>query len=178
MRTLEDVHQLLHAGADKVAVNTTAVQNPKFVKQASDHFGVQCIVVAIDAKQVQSGWEVFTHGGRRATGINAIEWGQRMVEHGAGEILLTSMDRDGTRDGFDLNLTRAMCDSVSVPVIASGGVGRLSHLADGIIKGGADAVLAASIFHFGEYTIAEAKRAMAAAGIEVRLMENSAVVAG
>lgn len=169
VRALEDVHKLLHAGADKVAINTAAVHNPQFVKQASDHFGVQCIVVAIDAKRVHSGWEVFTHGGRQATGIDAIEWGQRMVEYGAGEILLTSMDCDGTRNGFDLELTRAMSDSVSVPVIASGGVGLLSHLVDGIIKGGADAVLAASIFHFGEHTIAEAKQAMAEAGIEVRL---------
>lgn len=169
VRALEDVHKLLHAGADKVAINTAAIRNPQFVQQASDHFGVQCIVVAIDAKHARSGWEVYTHGGRRATGIDAIQWGQRMVDYGAGEILLTSMDRDGTRNGFDLQLTRAMSGSVSVPVIASGGVGLLSHLVDGIIKGGADAVLAASIFHFGEHTIAEAKQVMAEAGIEVRL---------
>ncbi len=169
VRALQDVHKLLHSGADKVAINTAAVHKPEFVRQASDHFGVQCIVVAIDAKRVGSGWEVFTHGGRQATGIDAIDWGRRMVEYGAGEILLTSMDRDGTRDGFDLDLTRKMSDSVSVPVIASGGVGLLSHLVDGIIKGGADAVLAASIFHFGEHTIAEAKQVMLRSGIEVRL---------
>ena len=169
VRALEDVHKLLHAGADKVAINTAAVQKPELVQQASNHFGVQCIVVAIDAKRARSGWQVFTHGGRQATGIDAIAWGQHMVEFGAGEILLTSMDRDGTREGFDLELTRTMSDAVSVPVIASGGVGVLSHLVDGIIKGGADAVLAASIFHFGEHTIAEAKQVMAQAGIEVRM---------
>ena len=173
VRVLEDVHKLLHAGADKVAINTAAILNPQFVKQASDHFGVQCIVVAVDAKRVGKkaafGWEVFTHGGRKPTGIDAIEWGRRMVDSGAGEILLTSMDRDGTRDGFDLELTRTMSDSVPVPIIASGGVGKLTHLVDGIIKGGADAVLAASIFHFGEHTIREAKQVMLEAGIEVRL---------
>ncbi|MDJ0958276.1 MAG: imidazole glycerol phosphate synthase subunit HisF [Arenicellales bacterium] len=173
VRELDDVHRLLHAGADKVAVNTAAVHNPEFVREASNHFGVQCIVVAIDAKRVSDksplAWEVFTHGGRQPTGIDAIEWGQRMVDCGAGEILLTSMDRDGTRDGFDLELTRTMSNSVPVPIIASGGVGNLSHLVEGIIEGGADAVLAASIFHFGEHTILEAKQVMLEAGIEVRL---------
>ena len=173
VRELEDVHRLLHAGADKVAINTAAVRNPGFVQEASNHFGVQCIVVAIDAKRVsdkaQPVWEVFTHGGRQPTGIDAIEWGRRMVDCGAGEILLTSMDRDGTRDGFDLELTRTMSHSVPVPIIASGGVGNLSHLVEGIIEGGADAVLAASIFHFGEHTILEAKQVMLEAGIEVRL---------
>ena len=173
VRTLEDVSKLLHSGADKVAINTAAVEHPQFVAEASRHYGNQCIVVAIDAKRSpadrQMGWQVFTHGGRRATGIDAVEWGRRMVDSGAGEILLTSMDRDGTRDGFDVELTRTMVDAVPVPVIASGGVGELSHLVEGVISGGADAVLAASIFHFGEYTIAQAKHAMAEAGIEVRL---------
>lgn len=172
IRVLDDIYRMLHAGADKVSINTAAIHRPEFVREASDHFGAQCIVVAIDAKRslqdgVQS-WEVYTHGGRRHTGIDAIEWGRKMVQLGAGEILLTSMDRDGTRDGFDLELTRAMADAVSVPVIASGGVGKLSHLVEGVLQGGADAVLAASIFHFGEYTISEAKRVMAEAGIEVR----------
>jgi len=172
IRVLKDIYTMLHAGADKVSINTAAIHRPEFVREASGHFGAQCIVVAIDAKRSASGegrtWEVYTHGGRRPTGIDAIEWGQKMVDLGAGEILLTSMDRDGTRDGFDLELTRAMADAVSVPVIASGGVGNLSHLVEGVLQGGADAVLAASIFHFGEYTIAQAKRAMAEAGIEVR----------
>ncbi len=173
IRRVEDVRRMLNAGADKVAINTAAVANPDFVKAAADHFGVQCIVVAVDAKQVQIGdrprWEVFTHGGRRATGLDVLEWTQRMASYGAGEILLTSMDRDGTRDGFDLALTRAVCDAVSVPVIASGGVGTLDHLADGILLGHADAVLAASIFHFGEFTVGQAKDHMAGRGIEVRL---------
>ena len=173
IRSLEDVRRMLNAGADKVAINTAAVTRPDFVKQAADHFGNQCIVVAVDAKQVQHGtqprWEIFTHGGRTACGIDAIEWAVKMAQYGAGELLLTSMDRDGTRDGFDLALTRAVCDAVNIPVIASGGVGNLDHLAQGIIEGHADAVLAASIFHFGEYTVADAKRRMAEHDIEVRL---------
>ncbi len=170
IRQVEDVRRMLNAGADKVAINTAAVANPDFVKAAADHFGAQAIVVAVDAKQTAPGrWEVFTHGGRRATGLDVLEWTQRMAEYGAGEILLTSMDRDGTRDGFDLPLTRAVCDAVSVPVIASGGVGTLDHLADGILLGHADAVLAASIFHFGEFTVGQAKERMAWRGIEVRL---------
>ena len=173
IRTLEDVRRMLNAGADKVAINTAAVTHPDFVKQAADHFGNQCIVVAVDAKQVQHGehprWEIFTHGGRKACGIDAIEWAVKMAQYGAGELLLTSMDRDGTRDGFDLALTRAVCDAVNIPVIASGGVGNLDHLAQGITEGHADAVLAASIFHFGEYTVADAKHRMAEYGIEVRL---------
>lgn len=176
IRELADIRRMLNAGADKVAINTAAVFNPEFVRQAADRFGSQCIVVAIDAKQVDDGsqsglrrWEIFTHGGRKPSGIDAVEWARRMVEYGAGEILLTSMDRDGTRNGFDLELTRAVSEAVDVPVIASGGVGNLDHLAEGIAQGGADAVLAASIFHFGEYTIAEAKRHMAGRGIEVRL---------
>lgn len=173
IRKLADIRRMLNAGADKVAINTAAVTHPDFVKQAADHFGNQCIVVAIDAKQVQHGaaprWEIFTHGGRKPTGIDVIEWAAKMAHYGAGELLLTSMDRDGTRDGFDLPLTRAVCDAVSVPVIASGGVGNLAHLVAGVIEGHADAVLAASIFHFGEHTVAEAKRCMAESGIEVRL---------
>ncbi len=169
IRKVEDVRRMLNAGADKVAINTAAVARPEFVKEASDHFGSQCIVVAIDAKQTAPGkWEVFTHGGRKATGLDAVAWARRMAEYGAGEILLTSMDRDGTKDGFDLALTRAVCDAVSIPVIASGGVGNLDHLVDGITQGHADAVLAASIFHFGEYSVGQAKERMAAAGIEVR----------
>ncbi len=169
IRKVEDVRRMLNAGADKVAINTAAVARPEFVKEASDHFGSQCIVVAIDAKQTAPGkWEVFTHGGRKATGLDAVAWARRMAEYGAGEILLTSMDRDGTKDGFDLALTRAVCDAVSIPVIASGGVGNLDHLVDGVTQGHADAVLAASIFHFGEYTVGQAKERMAAAGIEVR----------
>ncbi|MEE8342399.1 MAG: HisA/HisF-related TIM barrel protein, partial [Gammaproteobacteria bacterium] len=174
IRELPDIRRMLRAGADKVAINTAAVENPEFVQSAAERFGSQCIVVAIDAKQVDSNgneehWEIFTHGGRKATGLDAVECARRMVDYGAGEILLTSMDRDGTRDGFDLILTRAVSDAVAVPVIASGGVGTLDHLADGVIEGKADAVLAASIFHFGEYTIAEAKQRMAQRGIEVRL---------
>jgi cyclase len=161
---------MLHAGADKISINTAAVFNPEFVQQASNHFGSQCIVVAIDAKQVgDDHWEVFTHGGRKPTGINAVAWAQKMVEYGAGEILLTSMDRDGTKNGFDLGLTRTISDAVAVPVIASGGVGNLDHLVDGVKQGKADAVLAASIFHFGEYTVGQAKQKMQQAGIEVRL---------
>ena len=170
IRKVEDIRRMLNAGADKVAINTAAVSRPEFVKEAADHFGSQCIVVAIDAKQTGPGkWEIFTHGGRKPTGLDAVQWAVRMAEYGAGEILLTSMDRDGTKDGFDLALTRAVCDAVSIPVIASGGVGNLDHLADGIEKGHADAVLAASIFHFGEYTVEQAKRRMAERGIEVRL---------
>lgn len=173
IRVLDDIRKMLNAGADKVGINTAAVFRPEFVQEASDHFGVQCIVVAIDAKLVAAGdqprWEIFTHGGRKPTGIDAIEWGQKMAEYGAGEILLTSMDRDGTRDGFNLPMTRAMCDAVPIPVIASGGVGNLDHLVEGVLQGGADAVLAASIFHFGDHTVIEAKQRMAAAGVEVRL---------
>ncbi|MCK9606557.1 MAG: imidazole glycerol phosphate synthase subunit HisF [Methylomonas sp.] len=174
IRTLEDIRRMLNAGADKVGINSAAVFNPEFVNQAAEKFGSQCIVVAIDAKKVsQSGeenrWEIFTHGGRKPTGINAVEWAVKMKDFGAGEILLTSMDRDGTKSGFDLLLTRAISEAVSIPVIASGGVGNLDHLADGIIEGKADAVLAASIFHFGEYTIEQAKRHMQSRGIEVRL---------
>jgi imidazole glycerol-phosphate synthase subunit HisF len=170
VREIHNIRDLLLAGADKVSINTAAVFDPEFVKRAADKFGSQCIVVAIDAKQVApSRWEIFTHGGRKPTGLDAVEWALRMVDYGAGEILLTSMDRDGTRDGFDLGVTRAVSDAVSVPVIASGGVGQLSHLVDGIIEGHADAVLAASIFHFAQYTIGEAKICMRDAGIEVRL---------
>lgn len=169
IRTLDDIRRMLNAGADKVGINSAAVFNPDFVREAAERFGSQCIVVAIDAKKVGDSWEIFTHGGRKSTGINAIEWAEKMVNYGAGEILLTSMDRDGTREGFDLSLTRAISEAVSVPVIASGGVGCLDHLVDGIIEGKADAVLAASIFHFAEYTIQQAKQHMAAHGIEVRL---------
>ncbi|SEA13583.1 imidazole glycerol phosphate synthase subunit HisF [Microbulbifer marinus] len=170
VRTLQDIRNLLNAGADKTAINSAAVKNPEFVREAAERFGSQCIVVAIDAKQVADNrWEIFTHGGRKPTGIDAVAWAKQMAELGAGEILLTSMDRDGTKNGFDLALTRAVTDAVPVPVIASGGVGNLQHLADGVLKGGADAVLAASIFHFGEYSIAEAKKYMQDAGIEMRL---------
>ncbi|MFV8780927.1 imidazole glycerol phosphate synthase subunit HisF [Microbulbifer sp. SA54] len=170
VRTLQDIRNLLNAGADKTAINSAAVHNPEFVREAADRFGSQCIVVAIDAKQVGDGkWEIFTHGGRKPTGIDAVEWAKKMDRYGAGEILLTSMDRDGTKNGFDLALTRAVSDAVSVPVIASGGVGNLQHLADGVLQGGADAVLAASIFHFGEYTVGEAKAFMQNAGIEMRI---------
>jgi cyclase len=174
IRTLDDIRRMLNAGADKVGINSAAVSNPEFVREASQRFGSQCIVVAMDAKKVsQPGetdrWEIFTHGGRKATGIEAIGWAKRMVDYGAGEILLTSMDRDGTREGFDLPLTRAISEAVTVPVIASGGVGNLDHLADGVIEGKADAVLAASIFHFAEYTIQQAKEHMASRGIEMRL---------
>ncbi|MCK9505101.1 MAG: imidazole glycerol phosphate synthase subunit HisF [Porticoccaceae bacterium] len=173
VRTLEDIRALLNAGADKVSINSAAVKNPDFVRQAAERFGSQCIVVGIDAKQVQTEpprWEIFTHGGRNGTGIDAVEWAVKMEKLGAGEILLTSMDRDGTKNGFDLALTRAVSDAVAIPVIASGGVGNLDHLADGVICGGADAVLAASIFHFGEYSIQQAKEHMAARGIEMRLL--------
>lgn len=170
VRTLQDIRNLLNAGADKTAINSAAVYNPEFVREAADRFGSQCIVVAIDAKQVgENKWEIFTHGGRKPTGIDAVEWAKKMDAYGAGEILLTSMDRDGTKNGFDLALTRAISDAVSVPVIASGGVGNLQHLVDGVLQGGADAVLAASIFHFGEYTVAEAKAFMQDAGIEMRM---------
>ena len=172
IRKVEDIRVMLNAGADKVSINTAAIHEPEFVKQAAERFGSQCIVVAIDAKQVENDtprWEIFTHGGRKPTGIDAVEWAARMAEYGAGEILLTSMDRDGTRDGFDLALTRAIADAVSIPVIASGGVGNLDHLAEGVLQGGADAVLAASIFHFGEYTVQQAKQHMAGRGIEMRL---------
>lgn len=172
IRTLDDIRRMLNAGADKTSINSAAVKNPEFVRLAADRFGSQCIVVAIDAKQVSTQplrWEIFTHGGRNPTGIDVIEWAKRMVAYGAGEILLTSMDRDGTKDGFDIALTRAVSDAVTVPVIASGGVGEIAHLAQGIIEGHASAVLAASIFHFQEHTIAAAKAAMQAAGIEVRI---------
>ena len=174
IRTLADVRRLLNAGADKVSINTAAIFNPAFVQAAAERFGSQCIVVAIDAKQTSAPgeaecWEIYTHGGRQSTGIDAIAWAVRMTEYGAGEILLTSMDRDGTKLGFDLGLTRAVSEAVGVPVIASGGVGNLDHLADGILVGKADAVLAASIFHFSEYTIEQAKRHLQARGIEVRL---------
>lgn len=173
VRTVDDIRKLLNAGADKVAINTAAVFNPEFVHEAAERFGSQCIVVAIDAKRVSAEgdeprWEIFTHGGRKPTGLDAVEWARKMVEMGAGELLLTSMDRDGTKIGFDLGLTRAISDAVIVPVIASGGVGELQHLADGVTDGGADAVLAASIFHFGEHTIPEAKAFMKGQGIEVR----------
>ncbi|MAO40193.1 MAG: imidazole glycerol phosphate synthase subunit HisF [Pseudohongiella sp.] len=174
IRTLEDIRTMLNAGADKVSINTAAVVNPEFVREAAARFGSQCIVVAVDAKKVSEAgepgrWEIFTHGGRKPTGLDAIEWVKRMVSYGAGEILLTSMDRDGTKIGFDLALNRAVSDAVDVPVIASGGVGELQHLVDGVLEGGADAVLAASIFHFGEYTIPQAKQYMAEHGIEMRL---------
>ncbi len=174
VRQIDDVRRLLNAGADKVSINTSAVQNPQLVADACSHYGSQCIVVAIDAKQVGDvnsvpHWEVFTHGGRKATGIDTIEWAKKMQSLGAGEILLTSMDRDGTRNGFDLALTRAVSDAVDIPVIASGGVGNLDHLVDGISQGHADAVLAASIFHYGEFTVEQAKQRMAEYGIEVRL---------
>ena len=173
VRELQDIRNLLNAGADKVAINSAAIHNPDFVREAAQRFGSQCIVVAIDAKQVEQGdtpcWEIFTHGGRKPTGINAIEWAEKMTAYGAGEILLTSMDRDGTKNGFDLSLTSRISDTVHVPVIASGGVGNLQHLVDGIVEGKADAVLAASIFHFGEYTVPEAKQYMAERGVNVRL---------
>lgn len=174
VRKVEDVRSLLNAGADKVAINTAAVFNPELVKEASEYFGSQCIVVAIDAKQVSKEgeplkWDIFTHGGRKDTGIDAVEWAKKMADYGAGELLVTSMDRDGTKIGFNLPLTKAITDAVNIPVIASGGVGNLQHLADGVLEGGADAVLAASIFHFAEYTVGEAKEYMADQGIEMRL---------
>ncbi len=173
IRELSDIRRMLNAGADKVSINTAAVFNPEFVRQAADKYGSQCIVVAIDAKKVSSDkepdrWQIYTHGGRESTGIDAIEWAQKMDQYGAGEILLTSMDRDGTKTGFDNELTRSVSEAVRVPVIASGGVGTLEHLADGILLGKADAVLAASIFHFGEFRISEAKSYMKTRGIEVR----------
>ncbi len=174
IRKVEDVRRMLNAGADKVSINSAAISNPEFVRQASDLFGSQCIVVAIDAKKVSAPneanrWEIFTHGGRKPTGIDAIEWAKRMADYGAGELLITSMDRDGTKVGFDLALTRAIADAVDIPIIASGGVGELQHLVEGVTQGHAQAVLAASIFHFGQYTITQAKQAMQQAGIEVRL---------
>jgi cyclase len=173
VRELQDIRNLLNAGADKVAINSAAIFNPEFVREAAQRFGSQCIVVAIDAKQVLHGdepkWEIFTHGGRKPTGIDAIQWAEKMTGYGAGEILLTSMDRDGTKNGFDLDLTSRISDAVNVPVIASGGVGNLQHLVDGIVEGKADAVLAASIFHFGEYTVPEAKKYMAERGVTVRI---------
>ena len=173
MRALGDIRALLNAGADKVSINTAAIHNPDLVKAAAARFGAQCIVVAMDVKRVSADhepprYELFTHGGRKPTGIEAIAWARKMADMGAGEILLTSMDRDGTRDGFELTITRQISEAVDIPLIASGGVGSLAHLADGITEGGADAVLAASIFHFGEFTIPEAKDYLAARGIEVR----------
>lgn len=170
VREVQDVRNLLNAGADKVSINTSAVLNPQLVADAAQRYGSQCIVVAVDAKQTGAGrWEVFTHGGRKATGLDVVEWTKKMQELGAGEILLTSMDRDGQKNGFDLALTHAVTESLEIPVIASGGVGNLQHLVDGVKQGGADAVLAASIFHFGEYTVQQAKKYMAHQGIEVRL---------
>ena len=177
IRELKDISTLLNAGADKVSINSTAVFNPEFIKQASTHFGSQCIVVAIDAKQTSffdrddeaDRWEIFTHGGRKESGIDAVTWAKKMADYGAGEILLTSMDGDGTKAGYDLKLTQAVSKAVPIPVIASGGVGNLQHLIDGVQIGGADAVLAASIFHFGEYTVSQAKQAMRSAGLEVRI---------
>lgn len=174
IRELKDIRNMLNAGADKVSINSAAVHNPEFVRSAAQKFGSQCIVVAIDAKKTsdegeEARWEIFTHGGRKPTGIDAVEWAVKMADYGAGEILLTSMDKDGTKDGFDLGLTSAIAQAVNIPIIASGGVGNLEHLVDGVAKAGADAVLAASIFHFGEYTVPEAKAFMAERGIEVRL---------
>jgi cyclase len=177
VRTVEDIRKLLLAGADKVSINTAAVKNPDFVREAAERFGSQCIVVAIDAKSTgPDKWEIFTHGGREATGLDAVEWAKKMVALGAGELLLTSMDRDGTKIGFDNALTRAIADAVSVPVIASGGVGTLDHLVDGVREGHASAVLAASIFHFGEHTIAEAKQHLANAGLPVRPVDGGSAV--
>ncbi len=173
IRCCDDIRAMLNAGADKVAINSAAIYNPDFVREAAQRFGAQCIVVAIDAKKVSTAtepnrWEIFTHGGRKATGIDAIHWAIKMAEYGAGEILLTSMDQDGVKNGYDLGVTKAITEAINIPVIASGGVGELQHLVDGVKQGGADAVLAASIFHFGEYTIQEAKAFMQAQGIEIR----------
>jgi cyclase len=173
VRNLEDIRKLLLAGADKVSINTQAVQNPEIVKDAAEKFGNQCIVVAIDARKVKNGkWEIFTHGGRNATGLDALDWSRKVSQLGAGEILLTSMDRDGTKDGFDLELTKMVSDSIPIPVVASGGVGNLDHLVEGIVHGHASAVLAASIFHFGIHTIVEAKEFMKRKGIPIRLEVN------
>ena len=173
VRNLEDIRKLLLAGADKVSINTQAVQNPEIVKDAAEKFGNQCIVVAIDARKVKNGkWEIFTHGGRNATGLDALDWSRKVSQLGAGEILLTSMDRDGTKDGFDLELTKMVSDSIPIPVVASGGVGNLDHLVEGVVHGHASAVLAASIFHFGIHTIVEAKEFMKRKGIPVRLEVN------
>lgn len=174
VRTIEDIRKLLLAGADKVSINSAAVNRPEFVREAAEKYGDQCIVVSIDARKIAPGkWEVFTHGGRKGTGLDAIDWARRMTAHGAGEVLITSMDRDGTKQGFDLDLTRAISDAVTVPVVASGGVGTLDHLLEGVTKGGASAVLAASIFHFGEFTIAQAKEHLARAGVPMRQISPS-----
>lgn len=172
IRTVDDIRQMLNAGADKVSINSAAISRPEFVREASERFGAQCIVVAIDAKRVDDHWEIFTHGGRKPTGINAVDWAIKMQNLGAGEILLTSMDRDGVKSGFDLALTRAVSNAITIPVIASGGVGNLEHLAEGVTQGHADAVLAASIFHFGEFTIAQAKQCMSEHGIAMRCESN------
>jgi len=174
IRKVEDIRTMLNAGADKVAINTAAIHNPELVREAAEYYGSQCIVVAIDAKKVSKEgeadrWDIFTHGGRNDTGIDAVEWAKKMADYGAGELLVTSMDKDGTKSGFNIPLTKAITDAVNIPVIASGGVGTLQHLANGVLKGGADAVLAASIFHFNEYTVGEAKQYMADQGIEVRI---------
>ncbi len=174
IRKVEDIRTMLNAGADKVAINTAAIHNPELVREAAEYYGSQCIVVAIDAKKVSKEgepdkWDIFTHGGRNDTGIDAVEWAKKMADYGAGELLVTSMDKDGTKSGFNLPLTKAIVDAVNIPVIASGGVGNLQHLADGVLKAGADAVLAASIFHFNEYTVGEAKEYMQDQGIEMRL---------
>ncbi len=174
IRKVEDIRTMLNAGADKVAINTAAIHNPELVKEAAEYYGSQCIVVAIDAKKVSKEgepdkWDIFTHGGRKDTGIDAVEWAKKMADYGAGELLVTSMDKDGTKSGFNIPLTKAIVDAVNIPVIASGGVGNLQHLADGVLKAGADAVLAASIFHFNEYTVGEAKEYMSEQGIEMRI---------
>ena len=175
VRSIEDIRRLLLAGADKVSINSAAVTRPEFVREAAEKYGDQCIVVSIDARKTGPGrWGVFTHGGRKDTGLDAVDWARRMTDHGAGEILITSMDHDGTKSGFDLELTRAVSDAVPVPVVASGGVGTLDHLVDGVIRGGASAVLAASIFHFGEFTIAQAKEHLARAGVPIRQISRAA----